>query len=49
MGKKLSKLDKNIYEIGYFAKGEPSTEFKENNKNKLLKKTFQALLIIPNF
>ena len=32
----LSKLDKNIYEIGYFANGEPSIEFKETNKNKLL-------------
>ncbi len=35
--KNLSKLDKNISEIGYFDKGEPSIEFKENNKNKLLK------------
>ena len=33
----LSKLDKNVYEIGYFAIGEPSIEFKDNNKNKLLK------------
>tara|TARA_B100001989_G_scaffold110039_1_gene77239 strand:+ start:152 stop:1138 length:987 start_codon:yes stop_codon:yes gene_type:complete len=33
----LSKLDKNIKEIGYFTKGEPSVEFKDNNKNKLLK------------
>ena len=33
----LSKLDKNIYEIGYFANGEPSVEFKD--KNKLLKNT----------
>ena len=33
----LSKLDKNIKEIGYFSKGEPSVEFKDNNKNKLLK------------
>ena len=35
--KNLSKLDKNINEIGYFANGEPSIEFKDNNKNKLLK------------
>ena len=35
--KNLSKLDKNIIEIGYFAKGKPSIEFKDNNKNKLLK------------
>jgi len=33
----LSKLDKNIKKIGYFANGAPSVEFKENNKNKLLK------------
>ena len=37
--KKLSKLDKNIYEIGYFSNGEPSIEFKDSNKNKLLKNT----------
>ena len=35
--KKLLKLDKNIYEIGYFSNGEPSIEFKDSNKNKLLK------------
>ncbi len=35
----LSKLDKNIYEIGYFTIGEPSIEFKDKNKNKLLKNT----------
>jgi len=35
--KNLSKFDKNIKEIGYFAKGEPTIEFKKNNKNKLLK------------
>jgi len=35
----LSKLDKNIYEIGYLAKGVPSIEFKDKSKNKLLKKT----------
>ena len=35
----LSKLDKNIYEIGFFTNGEPSIEFKNKNKNQLLKKT----------
>ena len=35
---KLTRLDKNINEIGYFANGEPSIEFKDKNKNKLLKK-----------
>jgi len=35
----LSKLDQNIYQIGYFIDGEPSTEFKDKNKNQLLKKT----------
>jgi len=35
----LSKLNKNIYEIGYFANGEPSIEFKDKNKNQLLKNT----------
>jgi len=34
---KLSKLDKNINEIGYFIKGEPSIEFKDNKKDALLK------------
>ena len=33
----LSKLDKNITKIDYFADGEPSIEFKDKNKNKLLK------------
>ncbi len=33
----LSKLDKNIHEIGYFVNAEPSIEFKDKNKNKLLK------------
>ena len=33
----LSKLDKNIKQIGYFAKGKPSIEFTDNNKIKLLK------------
>ena len=37
--KNLSKLDKDIKEIGFFAHGEPSIEFKDNNKNKLLKNT----------
>ena len=37
--KKLSKLDKNIYEIGYFYSGEPLVEFKDSKKNKLLRKT----------
>ena len=37
--KDLSKLDKDIKEIGFFADGEPSIEFKDSNKNKLLKKT----------
>jgi thiamine-monophosphate kinase len=32
----LSKLDKNIYEIGFFADGEPSIEFQGYNKNNLL-------------
>ena len=33
---KLSMLDTNINEIGYFEDGEPSIEFKDNNKNKIL-------------
>ena len=37
--KNLSKLDNNINEIGFFANGEPSIEFKDKNKNKLLKNT----------
>jgi len=37
--KNLSKLDKNINEIGFFSDGEPSIEFRDSNKNKLLKKT----------
>ncbi len=37
--KNLSRLDKDINEIGYFADGEPSIEFKDNNKNKLLNNT----------
>jgi len=31
----LSKLDKNINEIGFFTDGEPSIEFKDYKKNKL--------------
>ena len=31
----LSKLDKDINEIGFFSDGEPSIEFKDNRKNKL--------------
>ena len=37
--KNLSKVDNNIYEIGYFVTGEPLVEFIDNSKNKLLKKT----------
>ena len=37
--RKLSKLDKNINEIGYFINGEPTIEFNDNKKNKLLKNT----------
>ena len=37
--KNLSKIDKNINQIGYFATGEPTVEFKNNKKNKLLKST----------
>ena len=33
--KNLSKSIKNINEIGFFADGEPSIEFKDNKKNKL--------------
>ena len=36
--KNLSKFDKNIYEIGYFTDGEPSIEFKDNDKNQILHK-----------
>jgi len=35
----LSKLDKDIKEIGFFADGEPSIEFKNNKKNKLFNNT----------
>lgn len=34
--KKLSNLDKNINEIGFFTEGEPSVEFNESENNKLL-------------
>jgi len=37
--KNLSKLDKNINEIGFFADGKPSIEFKDNKKNKLFNNT----------
>jgi len=33
--KDLSKLDKDINEIGFFTDGEPSIEFRDNKKNKL--------------
>ena len=33
--KNLSKLDKDIKEIGFFADGKPSIEFNDNKKNKL--------------
>ena len=35
----LTKLDKNIKEIGYFTNGEPSIEFKDNRKDALLSNT----------
>ena len=35
----LTKLDKNIMQIGYFANGEPSIEFKKNKKYTFLKNT----------
>ncbi len=34
--KNLTKLDKDINEIGFFTDGEPSIEFKDSNRNKLL-------------
>jgi len=37
--KNLSKLDKDINEIGFFADGEPSIEFNDNKKNKLFNNT----------
>ena len=36
LDKKLTKIDKNIKEIGFFTNGEPSIEFKDHKKNKLL-------------
>ena len=35
----LSNLNKDIKEIGFFTDGEPSIEFKDSNKNKLLDNT----------
>ncbi len=37
--KNLTKLDKEIKEIGFFTDGEPSIEFKDSKKNKLLEIT----------
>ncbi len=37
--KNLSKFDKDIKEIGFFADGSPSVEFKYNKKNKLFNNT----------
>jgi len=37
--KNLSKLDKDINEIGFFADGDPSIEFNDNKKNKLFNNT----------
>ncbi len=37
--KNLTKLDKKINEIGFFTDGEPSIEFKDSKKNKLLEIT----------
>jgi len=37
--KNLTKFDKDINEIGFFTDGEPSIEFKDSNKNKLLNNT----------
>ena len=37
--RKFSKLDRNVTEIGFFIKGEPSIEFKDKKKNKLLNNT----------
>ena len=34
--KKLSKIDKNIIDIGFFVSGEPSIEFQDHKNNKLL-------------
>ena len=35
----LTRLDKNINVIGYFANGDPSIEFKDNKKDIFLKNT----------
>ena len=35
----LTKLDKNINEIGYFTKGKPSIEFEDNKRDALLRNT----------
>jgi len=35
----LSKVDKDINEIGFFANGQPSIEFKDNKKDALLRNT----------
>ena len=37
--KNLSKLDKDINEIGFFTDGEPTIEIKDNKKNKLFNNT----------
>ena len=37
--KNLTKLDKDINEIGFFTDGDPSIEFKDNKKNKLFNNT----------
>ena len=37
--KNLTKLDKEINEIGFFTEGEPSIEFKDSKNNKLLEIT----------
>ena len=37
--KNLTKLDKNINQIGYFANGAPSVEFEDNKKDALLRNT----------
>ena len=39
MGKEYIQLDVDINEIGFFADGEPSIEFKDNKKNKLFNNT----------
>ena len=39
LAKNLTKLDKDINEIGYFADGESSIEFIDDKKDALLKNT----------